>query len=127
MNPVTSPVSRRSNLLVTILSFVLFFIAIAGSYSTYYVRARFDYLIEASCDPETEMCFSRDCESMDAECPPNNLSLYKQWFIHASDFPKCADNSCKMECEQEVIECRPILCDAGAGDECKGIDPQQRP
>ncbi len=120
MNPVTPPVSKPSNLLVTILSFALFFIAIAASYSTYYVRADFDYLIEAECDPELENCFTRNCDADSEECPPNNLSVYKQWYIRASDFPKCADNSCKMECEQGIIDCRPIACDADAGDDCTG-------
>lgn len=108
--------------ILTIVFVVTFIAAIVASFWRYYYTKNYDYLVEASCDPMMETCFVRDCENPD-DCPPNQLSVYKQFTVKAYDFPKCSDNSCKTQCESETIQCVLIVCDVEAGDECS--EPQE--
>lgn len=91
-----------------LLTFVL---AISFSFYKYYYTADFNYRIEAACDPLQEKCYYRPCDTNPDECLPNGLSYYKIYYIKAYDFPKCADNSCKAECETGKIKCDPLPCD----------------
>lgn len=106
------------NLIFTIVLFVSFFLAIGSGYYKYVVLKDYKFLVEQSCDPETEQCFFRDCENTPDECPPNGLSYYKKAYIKAADFPTCTDNSCLKECNEELFMCRPIACDESQGDVC---------
>ena len=100
--------------------FVLsFFFAIGVSFYRYYHQKDYDYLVESSCDPIAEHCFSRDCENS-ADCPPNQLSAYKEYYVKAYDFPRCEDNSCAIACGMNSIKCEAVLCDTEAGDTCLG-------
>lgn len=99
---------------------LLITVVIAGitSFYKFYYQADFDYYVEAACDSSVESCFYRPCDLYEDECLPNNLSVYKGFYVKAYDFPKCRDNSCKLECETGFIECEEILCDESAGDQC---------
>lgn len=88
-----------------------------ASFYKYYLTKNYYYLIEAKCDPSIETCFSRDCSTLD-DCPPNELSNYKEFYIKAYDFFKCSDNSCIEECSKNVINCIPIVCGKSADDIC---------
>jgi len=100
-----------------VLIFVILLLPIGSSFYEYLYTKDYDYLIEAQCDPLKEICFSRDCSIAD-ECPPNNLSNYKEFYVRAYDFEKCSDNSCEIECAKGLIACTPVLCDEPAGDIC---------
>ncbi len=101
---------------LTYLFIITVLFAIGKSVHKYFYTKNYDYVVETSCDPQTERCFVRDCSGGD--CPPNNLSTYRRYTIKAYDFPKCSDNSCKSECESGAIACEPISCDEAAGDAC---------
>lgn len=110
--------SKKSLDKALIFVFTLSFLFVIGTVFYRYIYTKnYDYLIEASCDPLVENCFFRDCTNTD-DCPPNELSIYKQWTIKAYDFPKCADNSCKSECESGQIACISIPCGDSKDDDC---------
>lgn len=87
------------------LSYVVWF-----NFQKFVLEKKYDFYVEAPCDPEIEVCYLRDCE--EGECPPNDLAEYKVWRIVAGDFQRCTDSTCKIECESNLIECEPILCDS---------------
>lgn len=99
-----------------VLSFVIL-LPIGSSFYKYYYIKDYTYLVEAKCDPQTEVCFSRDCSVPDG-CPPNGLSFYKQFFIQAYDFKKCSENSCESECRKKLLKCTPIPCGESSDDVC---------
>ncbi len=82
---------------------------IGSNFYKYYVTKNYDYLIEAECDPSSEICASRDCSN--EECPPNGLDNYKSFYVKSYDFQKCTYNSCADECRNGLIECEPVPCD----------------
>jgi hypothetical protein len=96
------------------------FAVIGSSFYTYYYTKNFNYLLEASCDEATQVCFVRDCSNPD-DCPPNGLSIYTQYAVQGHDFSKCTDDSCLDECLQGIIECEEIPCDPMAEEECSGL------
>ena len=96
------------NTVLTILFFVSFVMAIGASYYKYYYTKNYDYLVEASCNPDFEKCNFRDCDTNPDNCPPNGLSYYKEFYVKAYDFPKCSDNSCLVECTNGTIKCEAI-------------------
>lgn len=114
-----------SNTVIVWILAILFLLAIGSNFYHYYYTKNYDYIVETSCDPETEKCFSRDCEAGD--CPPNNLAFYKNYVVKAYDFPKCTTNSCKIRCETGEIECLEISCEET--DECfvggEAPDPEE--
>lgn len=91
-------------------------IPLSAAFYKYYYKQDYDYLVEAPCEPANETCHTRDCST--EECPPNGLSDYKIFTVKAYDFAKCKKNSCKEECEKELIYCTPILCVESEGDSC---------
>jgi hypothetical protein len=93
-------------------------VAIGASFWKYYYTKDYDFIVEASCEPQIEYCFFRDCEANPDSCPPNGLSNYKVFNIKAYDFDKCADNSCKVECESNKIACTQVECDSSNEDVC---------
>ena len=111
-----STISFKGLAFTVLVFIVLSFPIISGFYKYYYTK-NYDYLVEAKCDPKIEVCFTRDCSNPD-DCPPNGLSVYKEFYVKAFDFPKCKDNSCKDECEKGLIKCTPILCGESSEDAC---------
>lgn len=109
---------RFVNDMLTVVSIFFFLSAIGVSFYTYYYTKEYTYLVEASCDPLIEPCFFRDCQSEPDSCPPNGLSLYKQFYVKGYEFQKCVDNSCKAECEQGTIFCENIPCGESEEDIC---------
>lgn len=103
--------------------FLFFAIAVAATGWRFLVWKDYTLYLEASCDPAKETCFSRDCSNPD-ECPPNGLSEYKVYQISARDFPKCSDDSCTAECENQTIACTQILCGDSAEDTCAEVADQ---
>jgi len=108
---------RASSLFWIIIVFFLLLMPIGSSFYKYYFSKDYKYLIEAACEPSIEICFSRDCSNPD-NCPPNGLSLFKEYYVKAYDFEKCSDNSCAKECEKGQIKCSPINCGDSVDDVC---------
>ncbi len=92
-------------------------IALAATGWLFLVKKDYYFTVEESCDPQTETCFHRDCSIAD-ECPPNNLSDYKVFKVHARDFPKCLYNSCKVKCTDGSIQCIQVKCGSSDEDSC---------
>ncbi len=103
--------------LLIIFSILLAATIARGFYVLYYTRD-YDYLIEAKCDPTIETCFHRSCADSPADCPPNNLDDYKQFYIKAYDFAKCRDNSCSNLCASNSGMCKELKCGDDPADEC---------
>ncbi len=110
--------SKRHDRFPLLAIFFLMTLAVIGSnFYKYYYSKNFDYLVEAPCNPASEICFERDCSNPD-ECPPNGLAVYKQYYVKAYDFSRCSDSSCLRECAEGIISCRDIPCDQDGGDTC---------
>ncbi len=100
--------------------FILTFLFVIGlSFYRFYYQKDYDYLVEASCNPTAENCFTRDCTNPE-DCPPNGLSVYRQYYIKAYDFPRCEDNSCVDACASGEIKCQMVFCNEEVGDVCLG-------
>ncbi len=99
---------------------ILFLLVIGESIYTYSIKKDYTFLVEASCNPVEETCFTRNCE--EEYCPPNNLGIYKIYSLQASDFEKCQDNSCALECQNGAIACESLNCNKTAGDGCIHLD-----
>ncbi len=103
-------------------SVILFFVVSLSlvslfSFLRFYVFKNYDMIIETTCNPEIENCFSRDC-SIEDECPPNNLSTYNTYVIKAFQFEKCnAVDGCAHFCEN-VRNCEKIECGVKEEDVC---------
>ena len=82
---------------------------IAAAFYRFYFLKEFDYIVETTCDPETQECFYRDC-SVEGECPPNNLSYYSQYVIRAKDFNLCENEDCTEVCINGKFICSQIQC-----------------
>lgn len=107
---------------IMVLIFVVSFLSAIGSNFYHFLYKKdYNYLVEASCDPQTENCFFRDCESAPDECPPNALSYYKSYYVDANDFKKCSDNSCLAECASGAISCQIVSCSEENDDTCVGM------
>lgn len=79
------------------------------SYYIFYIQKDYDFVVETSCDNTQESCRYRDC-GIDGECPPNNLSLYNEYTINASDFASCKHDDCTEVCKNESINCVKTEC-----------------
>jgi hypothetical protein len=85
-------------------------ISIISSFYFFYFKKDFNYIVETQCDPETETCFYRDCESNPDECPLNNLSYYNIYSIKASDYDVCVNEDCTTACSSGLIYCNKTEC-----------------
>ncbi len=103
---------------ILIVFAVTFLGAIGLSFYKYFYTKNYDYLVEAPCDPIAEKCFVRDCSDPES-CPPNQLSVYKQYYVKAYNFPGCQDNSCITTCAISDA-CESVACDEAVGDVCTG-------
>lgn len=110
---------KKGENLILITLFVLgFLLAIEAVYLRFFYAKDFDYLVEALCDPAKEFCFYRDCASNPEDCPPNNLSYYKQYHVKGYDFEKCTDNSCQKQCRETSLNCKEVQCGLAGEDVC---------
>ena len=89
---------------VVLLAISAIALTFASSVYTHVVSEDFYYFIEATCDPEAQSCFVRDCSF--EECPPNELDTYKVYKVSAALFSKCQDNECSNICpyDEQCIE-----------------------
>lgn len=87
--------------------FLSLFLVVFSSIYNLFIRKDYDFLVETSCDSSKEICFYRDCET--GECPPNELSFYKQYHMRAYDFDKCENEDCTLFCTTSN-KCEPIVC-----------------
>ncbi len=106
--------SDKITLSIIILSV---FVVIASTSYLFLWKKDFTFVLEAYCDPEYEICHYRDCSNPD-DCPPNQLEYYRVFEVPATDFPKCSDNSCLLECAMETISCAEIICEEDDENTC---------
>ena len=105
------------NKIIFVVFLLLLVATIFRGMYVYYVSKEYYYVVEAFCDSASEKCFERDCSVQD-DCPPNGLSIYKKYFIKAHDFATCTDNSCANVCAQTQGICAQIICGADPTDIC---------
>lgn len=88
-----------------------------SAYTKYIYAKDFSFLIEATCNPEQQTCYVRDC---DESCPPNQLEIYSAYEISAADYAKCTTNGCENICQNETTSnlCKEFVCDGEKGDDC---------
>ncbi len=103
---------------LVITLFLLCLITILFCFNKFYIKKDYNFVVEASCNPESETCYFRDCDAGDAECPPNNLSYYKMYNLNAKDFESCEGEDCTSLCSSSVDLCEEIPCSSTDGDEC---------
>lgn len=101
---------------LTLLSLMVL-VAILATGWLFFIKRDYDFVVEASCNPEMETCFYRDC-SVEGDCPPNELEHYKVYVVNAADFRYCSDNSCAAECSSDSITCEQVVCGEAEEDEC---------
>lgn len=109
---------RSGKIFLSVISLSVATVILVTGY-TFLIQKDYNFIVEAACEPSSEICFHRDCSS--GECPPNELAYYKTFLISAGDFRKCSDNSCAQECASTAIRCEEIVCDESAGEECSVI------
>lgn len=97
--------------------FITFVAVIISTAYIFFVTNEHDYVIEASCDPETTTCFYRDCSEEDA-CYEYQEEIYKLYSIDSDEFKKCGGLACAEQCLSGAIECLEIACDPEGEDEC---------
>ncbi len=99
-------------------------IAIAVSFYFFYFKKDYEFVVEVSCDPATEICTQRDCANPE-DCPPNGLSDFKRYSLNARDFQKCENEDCENACESGTMQCTIIECveDELAGESCSLVEP----
>ena len=87
------------------------------AYSKYIFAKDYDFILEAPCNPEIEVCFVRDCDDY---CPPNELDTYTIYKIPASAYESCTTNSCQNICQNPKTSglCEKINCQIEDGDDC---------
>lgn len=113
------PANKASSVLKSALFLIISILLIAPlfmAFYKYYLTKNYDYIVEASCDPFSEICYTRDCTI--EECPPNGFSSFKVFYIKAFDFAKCSNNSCDKECLEGLIECEQVQCGKSEDDNC---------
>lgn len=100
---------NRDTVLAILVIGSLFFVALTA-FTKYLLFKDYTFLIEAACDPEEQICYTRSCEDY---CPPNGLEVFTVYEISASNFDSCTDNSCASICrfEQTASLCTEIFCE----------------
>jgi len=115
MTPTNKEGGSKVLVILAVISFIL---TIGSSWYQYSYKKNYDYLVEAACDPTIENCFFRDCEASPDDCPPNQLSYYKEYLVKAYDFPSCTDGTCLEQCMSGSIQCKENLCSETEGAIC---------
>lgn len=106
------------NRLINIIFISSFFVVIVGAMFKYYVTKEYNFFIETSCNPDTEYCYSRDCENDD--CPPNGFVDYKRYKLRAYQFDACESDGCENYCHN-LKQCIEIPCGDDSEDICSGV------
>lgn len=92
-------------------------LAIAVSFYHHRIGDDFVFMVEASCDPATSICYVRDCD--EEYCPPNGFTNFRIFNLPAKAFERCEDNTCENLCLREEPElCEELICDPTIGDAC---------
>lgn len=107
---------ERQEKAVIILIAAMVVAVIAATSWFFLVRKDYEFVVEVPCDPETEICYARDCE--EEECPVNGLETYTVFTLRAADFARCADGTCLMECRTGEISCSEAICGESEEDVC---------
>ncbi len=99
-----------------VILFIIVTVAISA-YARFLYFQEYTFYVEAACDPEIENCYIRSCEDY---CPPNELEVYKAFYIPANVFAQCTDNSCENICSDTTSGpvCEEIPCEADEETEC---------
>lgn len=113
---VRAPFTERFPLYEMLL--VMVALALAASFYLYLYAEKYDFIIEASCDPATQECYTRDCSGGD--CPPNELSTYRVFRVPATTFDTCTDNGCTGVCTALNSPCLEIACSTQSAQSCAG-------
>ncbi len=92
--------------------------SVAISFYFFYIKKDYNFFVEVECDPSSEECFSRDCDSDESDCPPNNYSYYNEYTIQAKDFSLCKNENCTNVCKSGQISC--------VKKECTDVDREQK-
>ncbi len=114
-------VSRSNKILSILIQLFLIatiFLAIFVSWNKYYNQKNFEFVLEAPCDIDSEICYIRSCMNEGDYCPPNNLQAYRVLVINARDFDQCTNNSCLDECTSGQISCKEIICEESENVSC---------
>lgn len=77
------------------------------SFYFFYFKKDYTFIVETSCDKDSEGCLFRDCSVADTNCPPNNFSYYRRYQIRARDFAQCTNEDCTEVCASGAIVCTP--------------------
>lgn len=103
------------NVVLSIVVFGSLILVFLSAYARFWVFKNYTFLVEAPCDPETQICYVRSC---DEYCPPNGLETYTVYEINAGNFSSCSDNSCLNVCldSEEISSCVEIPCTPGEDD-----------
>lgn len=114
-------INKKTNLFLWLLGTSVF-VVIGSSIYNLYIKKNYDFIVETSCDPLTQICFERDCSNAD-NCPPNQLSDFKRFKVKAADFSKCENEDCSVACESGLISCVPMACvpDEILGESCSSV------
>jgi hypothetical protein len=99
---------KKHNAFLNILGLSCIAIIIVSFYF-FYFKKDYDFIVETSCDHESETCFFQDC-SIEGNCPPNNLTYYNEYTISAKDFSACTNEDCTQACKEGNIECVKTEC-----------------
>lgn len=71
----------------------------------FYITKNYNFVVETSCNPETEDCERRNCDL--EECPPNGFENFKTYEIPATEFKNCENEDCADFCRNSDI-CTPV-------------------
>ncbi len=115
-------VNRTSLRCLLLILFVTVSVALVflTAFTKYFFAKDYYFYVEVPCDETTQNCFVRDCDDY---CPPNGLASYKAYYIKASLFESCTDNTCANICESDSSSqlCTEIACDTENGDSCSTV------
>jgi hypothetical protein len=113
---------RSGNILFIATIVATAIVAMLASLIKYWYFGDYHILVEASCDPQSSICFTRDCST--DECPPNELETYKIFRLKATTLPHCETNECLNICSDPSV-CEEIICGSGSEDTCINAERQE--
>jgi hypothetical protein len=100
--------NKRIHTIINFLFVLTIVLATLFSFYKYFYTKNYNFRVQSECDSSIENCFYNEEEN----------TYYKIFLIKAYSFIKCSDNSCKIECEQGLIECVAVTCNEDEGDSC---------
>ena len=115
---------KRTDKIFVFLLVVTVLVVILGSFYNLFLSKKYEFIVEAACDPTTENCFYRDCSEEDA-CPPNGLEYFRTYNISADKFGGCSDNSCSEICMNDSSACVETICGETEEDMCSSMRAEE--